>query len=56
MIMFLDHDANKMEKNIDNLTEIKYKIEKKNLIRGGNIEIDVLYEKKIKLIEKKTLK
>lgn len=56
MVMFLDHEAGEIEKSIENLVEIKYNIEKTNLIHKGKIGIDLLYEKKIKLIEKETLK
>lgn len=56
MVMFFNHEADEVEKSIDNLTEIKYKVEKTNLTHKGKIEIDLLYEKKFKIVEKETLK
>lgn len=56
MVKFLDYDADIIEKSVDNMTEINYEIEKTNLTHNGKIGIDLLYEKKIKIVEMETLK
>lgn len=54
MIKFLDHDADEMEQAIDNLKETIYITEKEKLIHIGIMEINQLYNKKMKLINRET--
>lgn len=54
MIKFIDHDAKEMEQDIDEFTEENYQNEKEKLIYAGKMKIDQLYNKNIKLVNRKT--
>lgn len=54
MSKFIDHDAIEIEQNIDDITENNYLMEKEKLIHRGIMEINQLYNNKIKLINRKT--
>jgi len=54
MAKFIDHDADEEEQNIDSISEENSETEKVNLIRQGILEINQIYNKKIKLINRET--
>lgn len=54
MIKFIEHDADKMEQGVNNLTEEIYNTEKEKLTQIGIMEVNQLYNKKMNLINRET--
>ncbi|VVC39217.1 ATPase, V1/A1 complex, subunit E [Cinara cedri] len=54
MIKFIDHDADEMKQGIDDLAEETFYAEKEKLISIGITEVDQLYNKQLKLINRET--
>lgn len=54
MIKFIEHDADKMERGVDNLTEELYNTEKEKLTQIGIMEVNQSYNKKMNIINKET--
>lgn len=54
MVKFIEFEADEIEQNIDTQSENKYHTEKKETILKGKMEINQLYNKKTKLMNRTT--
>lgn len=50
----MDHDAEETAQNIEGSSEENYKTEKEKFVRQGMMEINQLYSKKMKLVNRET--
>lgn len=55
MTKFIEHDADKIEQKIDKMTKDDYLKEKEKLILKGIMEINQLYNKNMKRLNKETV-
>jgi hypothetical protein len=52
MVKFIEHNAEVIQQDIDDETEENYNMEKEKLIRMGKMEVNQLFNKKTKLLNK----
>jgi len=56
IVKFIEHNAEEAEEDINTLIEENYRNEKDNLLQTGRMQINQLYNKKMKLVNRETVK